>query len=210
MNNSFNGLIEGRDFEYAELPSKGECYPHKKSRMPVRYMTADDENLFASQTLWEKNQVGDELLKRLILDEDFEASELCVGDREALLCYIYRTTYGNSIITDGGLSVDLSTVKIKPFYMFADEDGYFDYVAADGQVMQFRYLTYSGLLKLNEMKHTSEIDFEREYLKQTLKENLYPDMSDDDISKLYRFITYTAPGLDTELILGDSIFLKFE
>lgn len=210
MNNSFNGLIECRDFEYAGLPSKGECYPHKKSRVPIRYMTADDENLFASQALWERNQVGDELLKRLILDDDFDVDELCVGDREALLCYIFQTAYGNSIITSEGEPVELASVKFKPFYMLADGNGLFDYVTRNRQMLKFHYLTLSELRSLNGSEYDDEYGFEREYLKLSLRDGIPSDMNESDISKLYNFIIYTAPGLDTKMALDDSLFLRFE
>lgn len=210
MVKTFKDLKEGTDFEYVELPSRGECYPHKRPVVPVRYMTANDENLFASKSLWEKNQVGDELLNRLILDDDVDVAELCLGDREALLLNIYCKNYGTSLITDDGETIDLSSIEVKPFFMSADKDGFFDYTYKSGQTLKFRYPTFSNLKRLKEIAQNAEKNFEREYIKMTLKDKIPSDISEDDISKLYRFINYTAPGLDTELILGDSLFLRFE
>ncbi|WP_290099410.1 hypothetical protein [uncultured Bacteroides sp.] len=210
MVKTFKGLKEGIDFEYVGLPSRGECYPHKIPVVPIRYMTANDENLFASKSLWEKNQVGEELLKRLILDDEVDVAGLCLGDREALLLNIYCKNYGTSLITDDGETIDLNAIEIKPFFMSADNDGFFDYVYKTGRTLKFRYPTFSNLKLLKEADLNAEHDLEREYLKLTLKDKIPSNMNEDDISKLYRFINYTAPGLDTELMLGDSLFLRFE
>lgn len=40
-------MIENIDYEYVELPSKGECYPHKKCKIAVAYLKAIDENVMA-------------------------------------------------------------------------------------------------------------------------------------------------------------------
>lgn len=210
MVKTFKNFKEEINFEYVELPSRGECYPHKRPAVPIRYMTANDENLFAARSLWEKHQVGEELLKRLILDDEIYVAELCLGDREAILLNIYCMNYGTSLTTDDGETVDLSSIKVKPFFMSADKDGYFDYTCKTCHTIKFRYPTYSNLKWLNEIAQNGEKDLEREYVELLLKDKIPSDMNEDDISKLYRFINYTAPGLDTELMLGDSLFLRFE
>ena len=47
----YKGLKEGRRI-YKKGLSKGECYKHKKSRIPVRYLTAADENLITSPNMY--------------------------------------------------------------------------------------------------------------------------------------------------------------
>ena len=43
--------LDENQYEWVELPSRGECYPHKKSKVPVAYMTAMDENIIVSEKL---------------------------------------------------------------------------------------------------------------------------------------------------------------
>lgn len=201
--------IEDKDYEFVELPSRGECYSHKKRFIPLRYMTASDENLLVSKNLWQNNSIGDELLKRLILDDEIKISELCFGDRETLLLNVYRMAYGNTYMANSSENVDLSSIKAKPFYLTADNDGYFDYVTTD-RTLKYQYLTFAQLKELNSKNYDSDIDFFKEYLNLSLKEGCPPEMGETEIASAYHFITYTAPGLDTELPIGESLFIKFE
>lgn len=203
-------LTEGRDYEFVALPSNGECYASKNKAVHVRFMTADDENIFASKALWQNGSIGDELLRRVLLDDNIDVSSLCFGDREALLLHIYRTAYGDMYRTSEGVTVDLSEIPFKRFYQTADNDGFFEYFMEGFDAIKYRYLTFAELKSMHDKEYASESDFIAEYLKLSLKNGLPPSLDNNGIEKLYRFINYTAPGLDTELTLGDTLFVNFE
>lgn len=63
--------LDENQYEWVELPSKGECYPHKKGKVPVAYLTAADENIIVSKELRSKRKISDTLLERKILDKSF-------------------------------------------------------------------------------------------------------------------------------------------
>ena len=87
--------LDESQYEWVELPSKGECYPHKKGKVPVAYLTAADENIIVSKELRSKRKVSDTLLERKILDKSFRVKEFCIGDRDAILLWLRKTGYGN-------------------------------------------------------------------------------------------------------------------
>lgn len=137
-------------FDIIPLPSHGECYKHHKSRLPVAYLTASDENVIASPNIYRDGNLLDVILERKILDKTIKASELCSGDRDAIILWLRATSYGSNfpIVTTEPKSgkkyeteVDLSKVKYKPFNLKSDEDGLFEYKMNNGDVLKFKYLT---------------------------------------------------------------------
>ncbi|MCD8207166.1 MAG: hypothetical protein LUD72_04425 [Bacteroidales bacterium] len=134
----------GIEFEYVDLPSKGECYPHKKGRVPVAYMTAKDENIVASEELRAKGKDIDVLLNAKMLDSDFRAEELCVADRERILLWLYTTSYGNEYIEPVlKQHHNLSNVIIDNMDYFGDENGLFIYTTSDGVMLKYRLPNHS-------------------------------------------------------------------
>ena len=59
-------------YDVVELPSRGIHYANKKKSLRVGYLTASDENILSAQNLIQNNSVIEELLKRKILDKDFD------------------------------------------------------------------------------------------------------------------------------------------
>lgn len=82
-------------YDILPLPSNGECYPHKKNRIPVAYLTAADENIIASPNMYRDGKLIDIILERKILDKDIKVSELCKGDRDAIVLWLRATGYGS-------------------------------------------------------------------------------------------------------------------
>ena len=139
-------MAEGITFETLTLPSRGECYPHKKGTVDVAYLTASDENIIFSDKLREEGRMTDVLLERKIVDKTFTASELCTGDREYILLWLRITGYGNEyhIHDFGGVAtIDLSDIKFKEFNYFGDTDGYFDYLTCRRDAVKYHLLTRS-------------------------------------------------------------------
>lgn len=135
------------------LPSHGECYPHKKGRVPVSYLTAADENIIASPNMYRDGKVIDTILERKILDKDIKVNELIQGDRDAIVLFLRRTAYGNDfpIIAkhpetgkEYPVNVNLATLQPYPFNLTGDENGYFEYRTNNGNkgcdIIKFKYL----------------------------------------------------------------------
>ena len=127
----FSSIPDYIQYDVIPLPSKGQCYPHKIGRIPVAYLTASDENLIASPNMYRDGKVLDVILDRKILDKRIKASELCNGDRDAIIVWLRATGYGSRFpITatnpDNGkrynVDFDLSTLNYMPFDLKGDEN----------------------------------------------------------------------------------------
>lgn len=147
-------------YDVIPLPSKGQCYAHKKGNIPVAYLTAADENLITSRNMYESGSMIDIILERKILDKSIRVADLCKGDRDAIAIWLRATAYGpeypiianyrgeeiNSII-------DLSDIKFLDFNLVGDENGWFEYKTPhSGDIIKFKILSSgeeSELIKKN-------------------------------------------------------------
>lgn len=159
-------------YDMIPLPSNGECYSHKKSRIPVAYLTAADENIITSPNMYRDGKILDVILRRKILDKSINVDELCSGDRDAIILWLRATAYGDDfpiVVThpDTGkqynISVKLSQFKYEDFKLKGDENGWFDFTATNGDVIKFKYLTKSNEEMLRtklaeEMSNTTAVD----------------------------------------------------
>lgn len=146
-------------YDIIELPSHGECYPHKKGRIPVRELTASDENLIASPNMYANGQLVETILKRCILDKNFNVDEICPGDRDAVVMWLRATAYGpeyNVKATNPAngkeykTTINLGDFQYKEFTLKGDENGYFDFMFDNGDVAKFKILSYKDTQKLQE------------------------------------------------------------
>lgn len=147
----FSSIPDYIQYDIIPLPSKGECYSHKIGRVPVAYLTASDENLIASPNMYRDGKIIDVILSRKILDKRIKPSELCRGDRDAIVLWLRATGYGTKFPitatnpdTNKQYSVDfdLSTLDYFPFSLKGDENGYFDYTTESGTEIKFKVLSY--------------------------------------------------------------------
>ena len=144
------------------LPSNGQCYKHKKSRLPVGYLTASDENILTSPNLYRDGKILDVLLRRKILDKTVDPGDLVKGDRDAILIWLRADAYGVEMpitVRDDELGAEFETdirldkIKTKPFNLIGDENGWFDWTASNGDKLKFKYLSYKDEQKLrNDLK----------------------------------------------------------
>lgn len=136
-------------YDFIPLPSKGECYPHKKSSIPVAYLTAADENLITSRNMYENGSIIDVILERKILDRSIRVKDLCKGDRDAIAIWLRATAYGADypiVVTYNDQEIqshiDLSDIKYLDFNLKGDENGWFGYKAGNGDDIKFKILTF--------------------------------------------------------------------
>ena len=218
-------LIENLDYEWVELPSKGECYPHKKAKVPVGYLRAIDENIIVSSNYILSQTVCDELLSRKILDDGFNPANLCIGDRNAILVLLRRTGYGDIVINPNiNQPIDLSTLKYKDFSLKGDENGYFNYLLDNGDVIKYRLLTHNDEQKII----NGSADIAEEYLsdlelsiimesvvsyngftdKSQCKDYIY-NFTDKQKEKFLKYIIKNNPDFDftnIDIAIDDSLF----
>lgn len=147
-------------YDEIPIPSMGKCYRHKKSKIPVSYLTAYDENLILSPNLYQDGTFLDHILKRKIMTTKVDTDELIPGDREAILVWLRASGYGPlypvTAKDENGREfrseVDLSTLKFKDFNLEADEDGYFDFVMPNlGDEIKFKFLSYKDIKELSDL-----------------------------------------------------------
>ena len=155
----FSQIPDYVQYDVIPLPSNGECYPHHIGRVPVAYLTAYDENIISSPNMYRDGKVIDVILERKILDKRIKASELCQGDRDAIILWLRATGYGNMMSVSAtnpengkryNLDVDLSSFKYKTFELKGDKDGLFDYKLPNGDVFKYKYLTNDDNNRLKE------------------------------------------------------------
>lgn len=152
-------------YDIIPLPSKGECYAHKKNCLPVAYLTAADENIIASPNMYNNGNLIDILLERKILDKSIRVADLTKGDRDAVILWLRATAYGPDypIIAryegkEFESTVDLSKLKYVDFNLKGDENGYFDYTTTDGDNLKFKFLTAQeeeDILQANKRNYTA-------------------------------------------------------
>ena len=87
----FSQIPDYVQYDVIPLPSNGECYPHPIGRVPVAYLTAYDENIISSPNMYRDGKVIDVILERKILDKRIKASDLCQGDRDAIILWLRAT-----------------------------------------------------------------------------------------------------------------------
>lgn len=187
--------VEYGNWDMIELPSKGQCYPCKRPSVAVSQMTASDENLITSPNLYKDGMLIDALLKKKVVDEQFDGEDLCAGDADAVTLWLRATGYGNEFpvdITDPesgetfNAVIDLSTIKEKPFNLIGDENGWFEYTTEprkDGtfDTLKFKFLTRREERMLQKMEAYDNKSTQKLVILANLKEISAILRSDRDI-----------------------------
>lgn len=146
-------------YDMIPLPSNGECYKHKKSRVPVAYMTASDENIITAPNMYRDGKILDVILRRKILDKDFKVEDLCSGDRDAILLWLRATSYGDDFPIVAAhpqtgkqynTTIKLSDFKYNEFKLKSDENALFDFTTPSGDKIKFRFLTHGDDMQLRD------------------------------------------------------------
>jgi hypothetical protein len=122
-------------YDVVELPSQGMFYPDGRKTVKVSYLNATDENVLASPNLISNNLIVDELLKRKIVDKDFNIALMPEEDKQAVLIFLRNTAFGTKYKiklydeetdADYETELDLSEIKIKKFDIVPDANGEFE------------------------------------------------------------------------------------
>ena len=170
-------------FDMIPLPSKGECYKTKTSKVPVSYLTAYDENMIIAPNLYRDRLIIDAILQQKVMSDEVPVGDMLEGDRDAIILYLRASGYGNEYpitATDDKTgeefeaTVDLSTIKFKPFNLKGDANGYFDFeLPVSKDLVKFRFLTHQNMLDLQKFE-----EMENEVLKKARLNYFAVEMED--------------------------------
>ena len=226
--------MESKNYEWVELPSKGQCYPInsplRKGKVKVSYLTAMDENIINNPKMYKDGKLIDTILERKIVDKDIDVHSLCRGDRDAIALWLRRTGYGNVFpVTVRNLNdenaqfsaiVDLSQIKYHDFDLIGDENGYFMYFMKNGDVVKFKYLSVKETEELtNQIREREKNEEYHTLMTNSLKivtmsvnDNAdrdfisqYVDNMRAEDAFLYRtFVSDNVPKVDSKIKLNDT------
>jgi hypothetical protein len=153
-------------YDVVSLPSQGVHYTDGRKTLRVGYLTAADENILTSPNLLQTDTVIDELLKRKILDKEFNIEELVDEDRQAILIFLRNTAFGTEYSIDlidpvtkttFEAKVDLSVLKVKDFKLIADTNGEYDFfLPVTKKKITFKFLSNKQENELKLIKDTSK------------------------------------------------------
>ena len=113
--------------ETVPLPSQGKIYSednwfYNKETIDIKSMTANEEDILASQAYIKKGTVIEELIKSCVMNRDANVDDLVIGDRNAVSIAIRITGYGSDYTVvsqcancsaSNDVIVDLSELEIK-------------------------------------------------------------------------------------------------
>jgi len=142
--------------EVIELPSKGLIYPESsplsKGQVEIKYMTAKEEDILASQNLIRKGVVLDKLFESIVVDKNVNIGDIFIGDKNAILLATRILGYGAEYkveVTDPfsgepqKVSIDLSKVQTKEVDEgLLNRENSYSFELPSGKNIKFRLLTH--------------------------------------------------------------------
>ena len=184
-------------YDVIPLPSNGECYKNKMSKIPVAYLTAYDENMIIAPNLYKDNKIIDTMLREKVLNSTIDVEDMLEGDREAIILFLRASGYGNEYpitATDNATNisfdtvVDLSKLKFKEFKLKGDVNGWFDFtLPVSKRNVKFKFLTHRDLQTLERLEELEEVKLRKDKLKEfvdTMDEYIENDKEIDNKEKV--------------------------
>lgn len=141
---------------FIDLPSQGKCYPSSNplssGKIEIKYMTAREEEILASQNYIKKGVVLDKLFESIIVDKTINIDDIIVGDKNAIMLATrilgYGPEYEIEVVNDSGSKekyiVDLSKVQTKDIdYTLLNGENEYDFITPVGKNhIKFKILTH--------------------------------------------------------------------
>ena len=141
--------------EVITLPSQGKCYPKEhplaSGEIEIKYMTAREEEILASQNLIKKGIVLDKLFESIIADKKINIDDIIIGDKNAIVLATRILGYGPeykiqvpSIEGQTEIQIDLSKVQTKDVDLDKlNRENIYEWVTPVGKnVIKWRMLTH--------------------------------------------------------------------
>lgn len=149
--------------ELLDLPSKGLIYPKNhplaKGTIEIKYMTAKEEDILASQNLIKKGVVLDKLFESIIAEPNINPNDIFIGDKNAILLATRVLGYGPDYkveITDPftlakqEVVIDLSSVKTKEVddSLLNNQNRYKFKLPKSGKEIEFKLLNHGDEIEI--------------------------------------------------------------
>jgi hypothetical protein len=220
-------LYEIDDFDIPHdlipIPSNGLVYKGVRSKVPVAYLTASDEDLITSPNLYADGKIIDLLLRKKILDRYINPDNLCKGDRDAIIIWLRASGYGSMFpvsvkdpVTgdDFEYEVDLSKLKFKKFNLKPDIDGYFDFkLPKTEHEVKFKFLSHKDELAYVKFLEKTNVTFKKNSVKTSLESLKLIIENDSDVdSKIKTELEKALLSMDSYLtsisLSDDNLYLK--
>jgi len=148
--------------EIITLPSEGLGYtkesPLAKGEIEIKYMTAKEEEILASQNLIKKGVVLDMLFESIIADKSINPDDILIGDKNAIVLATrilgYGPDYKIEFTNDEGekeqISIDLSKVQTKEIdTKHLNRENLYEWVTPTTKnVLKFKFLTHGDEKKI--------------------------------------------------------------
>lgn len=150
--------------EIIELPSRGKLYPKdnplSSGTLELKYMTAREEDILASQNLIKRGVVLDKLLEAVVAQEGVNIDDIFVGDKNAILLATRVLGYGANYDVEVNdpftgelqkVTIDLSKVQIKEVdFSKLNSDNEYEYTLPQSKTpIKFKLLTHKDEVNIN-------------------------------------------------------------
>lgn len=183
--------------EIIELPSKGKVYPQghplSKGTVEIKYMTAKEEDILASQNLIRKGVVLDKLFESVVVEKGLNIGDIFVGDKNAILLATRVLGYGADYqveVTDPftlqqqKVTIDLSKIQIKEI----DES-----ILNPSNLYEFELPLSKKQIKFKLLTHKDEIDINAE-ISALSRLSKGDDSISQDLSTRLRYMIQEVDG----------------
>jgi len=149
--------------EVIDLPSQGKIYPKDhplaKGTIEIKYMTAKEEDILASQNLIKKGVVLDKLFESIVVQKGVSIDDIFVGDKNAILLATrilgYGADYKVEVIDpfsgeEQKVIIDLSKIQIKPLSKELSSDNRYEFTLPQSKKkIIFKLLTHKDEIDIN-------------------------------------------------------------
>ena len=148
--------------EVISLPSKGLVYPESNplssGQLEIKYMTAKEEEILASQNLIKKGVVLDKLFESIIVDNKINIDDIIIGDKNAIMLATRILGYGpeykieitNDLDEKEELSVDLSKIQTKEIdESLLNRENRYTFTTSNGTVLEYKLLSHGDEKKID-------------------------------------------------------------
>ena len=183
--------------EVIELPSKGKLYPEghplSKGTVELKYMTAKEEDILASQNLIRKGVVLDKLFESVVVESGLDIGDIFVGDKNAILLATRILGYGKDYQVEvmdpftgepQKTIIDLAKVQIKE----VDES-----LLSINNLYDFELPTSKSKIKFKLLTHKDELDINAE-IQALNRLQKGKDVISSDISTRLRYMIQEVDG----------------
>jgi hypothetical protein len=174
--------------EIIDLPSGGKVYPPEnplaKGSIEIKYMTAREEDILASQNLIKKGVVLDKLFESVIVDKSINLNDILIGDKNAILLATRMLGYGaiyKAEVTDPftletqKVDIDLSKIQIKEVdeSKLNPENRYKFTLPKSGKEVVFKLLTHGDEVQIaEELKALEKLAINKDSARQEVSTRL--------------------------------------